>query len=108
MLVHGDVHQLNTLQNDGGFRLIDPDGLLAEAEYDLGVLMRGDPVELPGGDPGRARWLAARTGPDLAAIWDWGVAERLSAGLLCTRIYLQPLGRDTLAAAEAVTDLMIG
>ena len=57
---------------------------------------------------GRARWLAARTGPDLAAIWDWGVAERLSAGLLCTRIYLQPLGRDTLAAAEAVTDLMIG
>jgi streptomycin 6-kinase len=30
-LVHGDVHQLNALQNDGGFKLIDPDGLLAEA-----------------------------------------------------------------------------
>ena len=26
-----------------------PDGLLAEAEYDLGVLMRGDPVELLAG-----------------------------------------------------------
>jgi streptomycin 6-kinase len=82
VLVHGDVHQLNALQNDGGFKLIDPDGLLAEAEYDLGVLMRGDPVELLGGDPvDRARWLAARTGLDLVAIWEWGVVERLSTGL---------------------------
>jgi streptomycin 6-kinase len=109
VLVHGDVHQLNALQHDGGFKLIDPDGLLAEAEYDLGVLMRGAPVELLGGDPvDRARWLAARTGLDLAAIWEWGVVERLSTGLLCTRIHLQPLGRDTLAAAEAVAGLMIG
>jgi streptomycin 6-kinase len=109
VLVHGDVHQLNALQSGGGFKLIDPEGLLAEAEYDLGVLMRGDPVELLGGDPaGRARWLAARTGLDLAAIWEWGVAGRLSSGLLCTRIHLQPLGRDTLAAAEAVAGLMIG
>ena len=78
VLVHGDVHPLNALQNDGGFKLIDPDGLLAEAEYDLGVLMRGDPVELLGGDPvDRARWLAARTGLDLVAIWEWGVVERL-------------------------------
>ena len=109
MLVHGDVHQLNALQHDGGFKLIDPDGLLAEAEYDLGVLMRGDPVELLDGDPaGRARWLTARTDLDLAAIWEWGVVERLSSGLHCTRIHLQPLGRDTLAAAEAVAGLMIG
>jgi streptomycin 6-kinase len=107
VLVHGDVHQLNALQSDGGFKLIDPEGLLAEAEYDLGVLMRGDPVELLDGDPvDRARWLAARTGLDLAAIWEWGVVERLSSGLLCTRIHLQPLGRDTLAAAEAVAGLM--
>jgi hypothetical protein len=116
-LVGGDgcpvlyVHQLNALrnENDGGFRLIDPHGLLAEAEYDLGVLMRGDPVELLGGDPvGRARWLAARTGLDLVAIWEWGVVERLSTGLLLTRIRLQPLGRITLAAAEAVAGRMIG
>ena len=56
----------------------------------------------------RARWLAARTGLDLVAIWEWGVVERLSSGLLCTRIHLQPFGRDTLAAAEAVAGLMIG
>ena len=106
VLVHGDVHQLNALQSDGGFKLVDPDGLLAEAEYDLGVLMRGDPVELLAGDPlDRARWLAARTGLDPVATWEWGVIERLSTGLLCTQIQLQPLGSDMLRAAEAVTDL---
>jgi streptomycin 6-kinase len=105
-LVHGDVHQLNALQSDGGFKLVDPDGLLAEAEYDLGVLMRGDPVELLAGDPfERARWLAARTGLDPVATWEWGVIERVSTGLLCTQIHLQPLGRDTLRAAEAVAGL---
>jgi streptomycin 6-kinase len=108
VLVHGDVHQLNALQSNGGFKLVDPDGLLAEAEYDLGVLMRGDPVELLAGDPlDRARWLAARTGLDPVATWEWGVIERLSTGLLCTQIHLQPLGSDTLRAAEAVTGLTI-
>lgn len=106
VLVHGDVHQLNALQSDGGFKLVDPDGLLAEAEYDLGVLMRGDPVELLTGDPlERARWLAARTGLDPVATWEWGVIERVSTGLLCTQIHLQPLGRDTLRTAEAVAGL---
>jgi streptomycin 6-kinase len=109
VLVHGDVHQLNALQSGHGFKLVDPDGLLAEAEYDLGVLMRGDPVELADGNPlDRAGWLAARTGLDPVAIWEWGVVERLSTGLLCTRIQLEPLGRDTLRAAEAVTGLTIG
>jgi streptomycin 6-kinase len=109
VVVHGDVHQLNALQSRDGFKLVDPDGLLAEPEYDLGVLMRGDPVELLAGDPaGRARWLAALTGLDPVAIWEWGVVERLSTGLLCTRIDLQPLGADTLRAAEAVADLTIG
>ncbi|GAA1152083.1 streptomycin 6-kinase [Kribbella jejuensis] len=106
VLVHGDVHQLNALQSDDGFKLVDPDGLLAEAEYDLGVLMRGDPVELLAGDPlERARRLAARTGLDPVATWEWGVIERVSTGLLCTQINFQPLGRDTLRTAEAVAGL---
>jgi streptomycin 6-kinase len=106
VLVHGDVHQLNALESTDGFKLVDPDGLLAEPEYDLGVLMRGDPVELLAGDPrDRALWLAARAGLDPVAIWEWGVLERVSTGLLCTKIGLQPLGRDTLQAAEAVVGL---
>jgi streptomycin 6-kinase len=104
VLVHGDVHQRNTLQTrDGGFALVDPDGLLAEPEYDLGILMREDPVELMAGDPReRARWLAARTGCDPVAIWDWGVVERVSTGLLAARVGLQPAGRDMLGAADAI------
>ena len=108
VLVHGDVHQFNALESGDGFKLVDPDGLLAEAEYDLGVLMRGDPVELLAGDPrDRVAYLVALTERDPVAIWEWGVVERLSTGLLCTQIALQPLGRDTLRAAEAVTDLTI-
>lgn len=103
VLVHGDVHQLNALQAGDGFKFVDPDGLLAEPECDLGTVMRGDPVELLQGEPQqRARRLAARTGLDATAIWEWGVIERLASGLHCTAIGVQPLGRQTLAAADAV------
>jgi streptomycin 6-kinase len=101
VLVHGDVHQWNALEAADGFRLVDPDGLLAEAEYDMGILMREDPLELLDGDARRrARWLALRTGLDASAIWEWGVVERVSTGLLCTRIGLQPVGREMLAVAD--------
>jgi streptomycin 6-kinase len=106
VLVHGDVHQWNALQADDGFKLIDPDGLLAEAEYDLGVMMREDPVELLEGDPHtRARKLAAATNLDATAIWEWGVIERVSTGLLATMVDLQPVGREMLATADVVSAL---
>jgi len=106
VLVHGDVHQWNALAaGDGTFKLIDPDGLRAEAEYDLGVIMREDPVELLDGDPfDRARWLAARTGLDATAIWEWGVVERVSTGLLCAAIDLQPVGQEMLTAANRIAE----
>ena len=105
VLVHGDVHQWNAIEADNGFKLVDPDGLLAEAEYDMGVLMREDPLELRQGDEReRARWLAARTGLDATAIWEWGVIERVSTGLLCTEIDLQPVGREMLSVADRVAD----
>jgi streptomycin 6-kinase len=103
VLVHGDVHQWNALEAGTGFKLVDPDGLLAEAEYDMGILMREDPRELLHGDPeARSRWLAARTGLDAVAIWEWGVVERVSTGLLCTSVDLQPAGREMLAVADLV------
>lgn len=105
VLVHGDIHQFNALEAGDGFKLIDPDGLFAEAEYDMGVLMRGDPAELMHGDPyDRARWLAARTGLDATAIWEWGVVERVSTGLWCTKLDMQSLARETLAVAERVAE----
>ena len=122
VLVHGDVHQWNALQRtrsvepidereaaDGsgrgpaGFTLVDPDGLVAEPACDLGVLMREDPVELMAGHPmDRARALATLTGSDVAAIWDWGLAERVATGLIATRIGLQPIGRLMLLAADRI------
>jgi streptomycin 6-kinase len=108
VLVHGDVHQLNALQVPGRatFRLVDPDGLLAEAECDLGVMMRNDPMELLDGDPwARARWLAERCGLDATAIWEWGVVERVTSGLRCTLIDLQPLGRQMLMVADRIATL---
>jgi len=97
-LVHGDIHQWNALEANGGFKLVDPDGLLAEPEYDLGIVMREDPLD--GDLHERARWLAQRTGLDADAIWEWGVVERVSTGLLATRVGLQPVGREMLAAAD--------
>lgn len=103
VLVHGDVHQWNALRAADGYKLVDPDGLVAEAEYDLGILMREDPVELlRDGARERARWLAARTGLDATAIWEWGVVERVSTGLICTSIGLQPPGRQMLDAADRI------
>jgi streptomycin 6-kinase len=104
VLVHGDVHQWNTLRAATGFKLVDPDGLLAEAECDLGVLMREDPVELMAGDPwDRAHRLAARTGLDATAIWEWGVAERVSTGLVLTGIGMRAIGSRMLAAADMIS-----
>ena len=99
-LVHGDVHQWNALEAGAEFKLVDPDGLLAEREYDLGILMREDPLD--GDLRQRARWLAARTSLDETAIWEWGAVERVSTGLLGTRVGLQPIARQMLAAADRV------
>jgi streptomycin 6-kinase len=105
-LVHGDVHQWNALESADGFKLVDPDGLLAEPEYDLGIIMREDSVELLEEGPwNRAHRLACLAGLNPTAIWEWGVVERLSTGLHCLQVELQPEGQDMLAAAKAAADL---
>ena len=102
VVCHGDVHRWNALQTlDGtGFKLIDPDGLVCEPEYDLGIIMREDPTE--GDLRERAHLLADRTGCDETAIWEWGVVERLSTALVCLEVDLQPEGGHMLAAAERI------
>jgi streptomycin 6-kinase len=100
VLVHGDVHQWNALEAGSGFKLVDPDGLLAEPEYDLGIIMREDPLD--GDLRARAAWLAAETGLDETAIWEWGAVERVSTGLLGTRVGMQPIARQMLATADSL------
>jgi streptomycin 6-kinase len=100
VLVHGDVHQWNALEAGDAFKLVDPDGLLTEPEYDLGIIMREDPNQDDLYE--RCRRLASATGLDPTAIWEWGVIERVSTGLLCLQVGLEPVGTEMLADAERV------
>jgi streptomycin 6-kinase len=108
VLLHGDAHPWNTLVDPvhGGHRLIDPDGLLGDPEYDLAIIMREMTDELVAGDAlalglARARYLADRTGLDIDRIWEWGYVERVSTGLLCLVDGMDVVGRDFLTVAEA-------
>lgn len=106
VLVHGDAHNNNLLQTpDGkGFKFIDPDGILYEPAYDLGVLMREWPEEYRK-DPlaaGRARRdrLCRLTGADPEAVWAWGCLQSVSTGLILLRIGQTAAGREMLRTAE--------
>ena len=62
-----------------------------------------DPLELLEGDPiARAHRLAERTGLDATAIWEWGVVERVSTGLLGVKVGLQPVAGQMLEVADRV------
>jgi streptomycin 6-kinase len=103
VLVHGDVHDLNVLQAaDGTFKLIDPVGLRAERACDLGTIIRCNP---DAGDDlhARANRLAARTGVDATAIWEWGTIHRVIGGLYSRLIGFQPFGDLLLAEADRLT-----
>ncbi|MBY8882588.1 aminoglycoside phosphotransferase family protein [Actinacidiphila acidipaludis] len=103
VLVHGDVHELNALQAaDGTFKLIDPEGLRAEPAYDVGTIIRCNPGC---GDDLRARAqrLAARTGLEATAIWEWGTIHRVVSGLYSRSIAFQPFGDLLLAEADRLT-----
>lgn len=109
LLVHGDAHNANALRDPGHspprFKLVDPDGLLAEPAYDLAIPMREWSTELLASDAtrrGRERcaYLSRLTGVDARAIWEWGFVERVSTGLLATKVGADEMGREMLAVAE--------
>ncbi|HEY3562514.1 MAG TPA: aminoglycoside phosphotransferase family protein [Kribbella sp.] len=103
VLVHGDIHELNALQaSDGSYKLIDPAGLRAEPACDLGTIVRCNP-DL--GDDLRARTqhLAARTGVDATAIWEWGTIHRVVSGVYACSIGFQPFGNHLLTEADRLT-----
>ncbi|MFC7623870.1 aminoglycoside phosphotransferase family protein [Microlunatus sp. GCM10028923] len=103
VLVHGDIHELNALQaSDGSYKLIDPAGLRAEPACDLGTIVRCNPGL---GDDLRARTerLAARTGVDATAIWEWGTIHRVVSGVYASSIGFQPFGERLLAEADRLS-----
>lgn len=116
VVVHGDPHPGNALRvraprpgAESGFVLVDPDGFLAEREYDLGVVLRDWCTELLAGDaPTLARrWcrlLATGAGAAEAAVWEWGFLERVSTGLYVLDFGADRLARRFLRTAELLVD----
>jgi streptomycin 6-kinase len=118
VLVHGDVHAFNTLRRpgpaaaDGGFRLVDPGGLISEPAHDLGVIhargVQGWLDELAAGDPQRAlekvmgscRQASRTTGVDPEAIWQWAYTEMVSTGLHVLRLGDHQEAATFLAVAD--------
>lgn len=109
VLVHGDAHPWNTLTAPGsgtGFKLIDPDGGFAERAFDLGISMREWGSAMPTGDPvqlgrDRCRMLAEFAGVEQQPIWEWGVVQCVSNGLLLAQIGMRDAASVEFAMADA-------
>ena len=109
VLVHGDAHSGNTLQDlsqtPPAFKFIDPDGIWAEPACDLAVPMRERPDELLA-DPvrlGRERCanLSRPTVVDEQAIWEWGCIQYVSTGLLLLQMGQKHAGSQMLSVVDA-------
>ncbi|MBI3676295.1 MAG: phosphotransferase [Proteobacteria bacterium] len=110
VLAHGDAHAWNTLVVPGSeakaFKFVDPDGLFVERAYDLSISLRELSAELVAGDEiglghRRCRQLAHLTGVATEAIWQWGLLECASNGLLYVKQGMPDVARQFLAAADA-------
>ncbi|HEY2792115.1 MAG TPA: aminoglycoside phosphotransferase family protein [Micromonosporaceae bacterium] len=113
VLCHGDPHVGNALAVPrprpgaaSGYVFVDPDGFSCEAAHDLGVTVRSHTADvLAAADPvalvrGWCDRLAAATGVDRQAIWEWGLFQRISTGLHLIRYGHPEDGRAHLASAE--------
>jgi streptomycin 6-kinase len=113
VVVHGDPHASNALRvmterpgAESGFLFVDPDGFLEDPTYDLGVVLRSWCGQLLAASdaPRLARRYAARlaagTGLDADAIWEWGFVERVSTGLYALFYGHRTMGRQHLETAE--------
>lgn len=109
VLVHGDAHNGNILQvetssdSESMFKFIDPDGLIAEPAYDLGVLMREwadelvvNPVEI---GYKRSIFLGELTNVEPVSIREWGYIQVVATGLLLIKIGEKTQGMQLLDIA---------
>ena len=109
VLLHGDAHAGNTLKelSGDGFKLIDPDGIIYEKAYDLGVLMREwiDEYKQAPLKKGKERcnYLHRLTGVSEKAIWEWGYLQTVSTAFVLLQIGQQETGRKMLNVAEQWT-----
>ncbi len=85
VLVHGDVHEWNALEAGDGFKLVGPDGLLAESEYDMGIPgvhpdrpAAGRPPDAGGRRPDRHVLYWSTTGLEVGRLGNQALADQLN------------------------------
>jgi len=112
VVAHGDPHPGNALRSPtpragaaSGFVFVDPDGVLAEPAYDLGVVRRDWSRQLLAEDTSAlardyCRLLATETGVDDTAIWEGGFLERVSSGLYLMQFAGPALSRPFVHTAD--------
>lgn len=109
--VHGDPHSGNAMRVRSprpgaatGFVFVDPEAFVAEPAYDLGVVLREGSGEFLKSSTRslvrhRCGLLAAHSGLDGDAIWEWGFLERVATGLYVLE-FGAAWGREHLEVAE--------
>ncbi len=110
VFAHGDTHAWNILSPAGsttGFKFIDPDGVCAERAFDLAIPMREWGSAIPAGDllqlgRQRCRLLVRASGVEQQPIWEGGVIQCVSNGLLLVRIGVAELAAVQFAIADAL------
>jgi streptomycin 6-kinase len=113
--LHGDAAAANALRvtsprlgAETGFVFVDPDGFVGDRAYDLGVALRDwCPELLASDDPSSlaryyCHFLAANSGVEEQAIWEWCFLERVSTGLYVRAMGAHDLSRPVFVTAEAM------
>lgn len=105
VVLHGDLHHFNILADGGGWRAIDPKGVIGEPAYELGAFLR-NPLPAIGADPRLARTLERRIavfaealGLDRGRIHGWALAQ---AVLSAWWSYDEDSGTASAGAAAAL------
>lgn len=111
MLIHGDLHHYNILADGQGWRAIDPQGVIAEAEFECGALLR-NPIhrlnDMPNLDhtmERRVAILAESLGFDRIRIAAWGLAQVVLSAWW-TYEDTGEIGDQWLPSAEALVGLV--
>lgn len=113
VLAHGDPHPGNLLRvwttrpgAETGWCFVDPDPVVTDRAYDLGVAVRDFSATLlaaPESAAGRlwswCRRVALPSGVDPRRVWAWGLLERVSTGLYVTSFGAPRVGEPFLRSA---------
>jgi streptomycin 6-kinase len=112
VVAHGDPHAHNALRVPASdpprYVFVDPDGVVIEPEYDLGVTLRElDAAEL-GPDPAGVlrdlcTLLADRTGADADVVWQWAFIERATTGVALWSLGLEQDARALWEVLDALS-----